>query len=108
MLLVELDGYAAVVVCGEADSQSGFTALRFAASRNQIECMRLLINAGADKDVKCKVRAGRYFAAERSLIFIHYSARFCIDEWLRCGAALHGLAFFTEALAGELSLHEIA
>jgi ankyrin repeat protein len=50
----------ALCVCvGESISQSERTALIFAASRGHVDCVRLLIDAGADKDAKDNVRVGR-------------------------------------------------
>jgi hypothetical protein len=48
---------------GEFFSQSGNTALIWAAVYGRAECVRLLIDAGADKEVKDVVRIGRPFAA---------------------------------------------
>jgi ankyrin repeat protein len=44
------------VCCGESDSQNGYTALMHAAGFDRAECVRLLIDAGADKDAKDNVR----------------------------------------------------
>jgi hypothetical protein len=41
---------------GESDSQSGNTALMWAADRGHADCARLLIDAGADKEAKDDVR----------------------------------------------------
>ncbi len=41
---------------GESDSQSGCTALAYAAKTGHADCVRLLIDAGADKDIKNDVR----------------------------------------------------
>jgi ankyrin repeat protein len=44
-------------VCGvEFDLQDGWTALMYAAQDGRAECVRLLINAGADKEAKDNVR----------------------------------------------------
>ena len=54
-----------VTLCGcvKIDSQSGATALIWAASRGHTDCVRLLIDAGADKDAKASaVRVGRCFS----------------------------------------------
>ena len=48
--------------CGESDSESGQTALLLAAGSGHTECVRLLIDAGADKNAKNNVRC-------RSLLF---------------------------------------
>jgi hypothetical protein len=42
--------------CGESVSQYGYTALMYAAVRGHADCLRLLIDAGADKDTKSNVR----------------------------------------------------
>ena len=44
---------------GEPDSQYGDTALICAAYWGRAECVRLLIDAGADKDATNNVRIGR-------------------------------------------------
>ena len=48
----------AVALCaaGESDSQHGRTALIWAAMRSNADCVRLLIDAGADKEAKYIVR----------------------------------------------------
>jgi ankyrin repeat protein len=46
-------------VCGgEFDSQDGWTALMWAAAKGHAECVRLLIDVGADKEAQCDVRFG--------------------------------------------------
>ncbi len=37
-------------------AQDGFTALIFAARKGSMNCVRLLLDAGADKEAKCNVR----------------------------------------------------
>ncbi len=46
---------------GKLNSQSGRTALMRAASRGRADCVRLLIDAGADKDAKNRVRRRSLF-----------------------------------------------
>ena len=46
---------------GESDSQLGFTALIRAAECGHVDCVRLLIDAGADKEAKNEVRMGCCF-----------------------------------------------
>jgi ankyrin repeat protein len=41
---------------GESDSQDGNTALIRAAAKGHANCVRLLIDAGADKDIRNTVR----------------------------------------------------
>jgi hypothetical protein len=41
---------------GGSDSQNGNTALMWVAARGLADCMRLLIDAGADKEAKDNVR----------------------------------------------------
>ncbi len=41
--------------------QSGWTALMYAANKGHADCVRLLLNAGADKEVTNSVR-GRFVA----------------------------------------------
>ena len=43
----------------ESDSQGGMTALMCATANGRADCARLLIDAGADKEVKDDVRVGR-------------------------------------------------
>ncbi len=45
---------------GEYDSQNGWTALMWAAQNGHADCVRLLLDAGADKDAKTRVRVGRF------------------------------------------------
>jgi ankyrin repeat protein len=54
----------------ESDSQGGFTALMFAASSGHADCVRLLIDAGADKEIRNNVRAGRCFAGRHLVLHI--------------------------------------
>ena len=44
------------MVCGEFDSQWGETALSKAAESGHTDCVRLLLDAGADRDTKNEVR----------------------------------------------------
>ncbi len=43
------------------DSQSGTTALAFGAREGRVDCVRLLIDAGADKESADKVRDAAIF-----------------------------------------------
>jgi hypothetical protein len=52
-VLCDGDGACAVTSC----AQDGSTALMDAAEKGRSDCMRLLLDAGADKDAKYKVRA---------------------------------------------------
>ena len=45
-----------VIGDGESDAQSGWTALIFAAEKGHVDCARLLIDTGADKDARNNVR----------------------------------------------------
>ena len=60
----------------EFDSQDGWTALIWAAWNGHTECVRLLIDAGADKDAKDQVRVGQCFAGSSprsvSSLPLHY------------------------------------
>jgi hypothetical protein len=50
-------------VCGgKSDLQGGNTALIYAASSGHADCVRLLIDAGANKDAKTNVRDSQCFA----------------------------------------------
>ena len=53
-----LRAMAAALLCGggESDSQNGWTALMRAAEHGRADCVRLLIDSGADKDAKDNVR----------------------------------------------------
>jgi hypothetical protein len=44
------------VSCGKSESQRGWTALMRAAENGRFECVRLLLEAGADKDARTNVR----------------------------------------------------
>ncbi len=46
------------VGCGEFDSQRGKSALIYAAMNGHADSMRMLIDVGADKEVKDEVRVG--------------------------------------------------
>jgi hypothetical protein len=71
-------------VCGsESDSQDGNTALMYAAEDGHADCVRLLIDAGADKNIGNNVRVSRciaeahYFISllpslQLSLVFINF------------------------------------
>ncbi len=48
--------------------QNGYTALIEAAHKGHADCVRLLIDAGADKDAKDEVRVGRCLAGGASVI----------------------------------------
>jgi hypothetical protein len=61
-----------VCAAGESDSQDESTALMYATKGGHANCVRLLINAGADKDAKSKVRVGRGLAPS-GLVFMHAS-----------------------------------
>jgi hypothetical protein len=52
--------------------QDGYTALKGAAANGHADCVRLLIDAGADKDAKINVRVGRCFV-EAPFLFIFCS-----------------------------------
>ncbi len=67
-----------VAVHWAAHAQYGRTALIWAAAKGHADCVRLLLDAGADKEAKCKVRASavaRVGIASRCLvgflIFLH-------------------------------------
>ena len=47
----------AVLISAAAAAQNGKTALILAATYGHADCARLLLDAGADKDAKCNVRA---------------------------------------------------
>ncbi len=51
---------------GESDSQRGSTALMDAAWSGHANCVRVLIDAGADTDAKNEVRVGRCFVDVQS------------------------------------------
>jgi ankyrin repeat protein len=62
----------AVAPCGcfgDSDSQHGRTALIWAAINDHADCVRLLIDAGADKDINdAEVRFGCCFAEAPSRV----------------------------------------
>ena len=60
---------------GKPDLQYGSTALICATQSGHAECVRLLIDAGADKEAKDVVRVGRCFADESSC-FAQFSTFF--------------------------------
>jgi ankyrin repeat protein len=67
----------AVALCvgdGEFDSQNGSrsTALMLAAHNGRADCVRLLIDAGADKNARNNVRGGRCFVKVQSILFFHF------------------------------------
>ncbi len=47
---------AAAATCGHTRAQGGRTALMCAAEKRHMDCVRLLLDAGADTNVKTKVR----------------------------------------------------
>ena len=54
--------------CGESDSQEGWTALIEAATEGHVECVRLLIEAGTNKEAKDHVRIGYCFSWKTSRV----------------------------------------
>jgi hypothetical protein len=67
-------------VCGgKSELQGdGYTALIYAAERGRAECVRLLIDAGADKEAKTDVCVGCFLD-----IFSPIAMRFvCDGDWL--------------------------
>ena len=63
---------------GKFESQNGSTALMYAAVYGHTDCVRLLIDAGADKDAKDWVRVGRCFGVG-TLPFFTYPAFFSLS-----------------------------
>ncbi len=59
---------------GDSKSQGRRTALTRAAERGRVECVRLLIDAGADKDATTNVRVGLCFGGVPSLVFLFFPA----------------------------------
>jgi ankyrin repeat protein len=57
---------------GKFDSQGGYTALMWAAGNGHADCVRLLIDAGADKEAKDHVRVGRCFVEAPSRLFLFF------------------------------------
>ncbi len=53
---------------GKSDSQHGSTALLYAVASGHVDCVRLLMDAGADKEAKTSVRVG-YCSAEAYFLF---------------------------------------
>jgi hypothetical protein len=65
-------------------AQDGYTALMCAAWKGRTECVRLLLDAGADTKLKEKVRDGSWYRCFVGLLFVHmFSTYFAIR--LRCG-----------------------
>jgi len=59
--------------------QDGAAALMMAADNGHSDCVRMLIDAGADKEAKSKVRIDRFVAARASVRFIS-PFRNCADH----------------------------
>ncbi len=57
---------------GECTLQGGFSALLIAAEKGHADCARLLIDAGADKEAKDRVRVDCCFAWGPFLLFLHF------------------------------------
>ncbi len=60
--------YVAVAIFARQYAQFGWTALICAGYHGRMECARLLIDAGADKNATCRVR-GRSAASAADLAF---------------------------------------
>jgi hypothetical protein len=45
----------------ESDAQNGSTVMMIASENGRADCVRLLIDVGADKEAKDDVRVGRFF-----------------------------------------------
>ena len=64
----------------ECDSQIGWTALFYAALNGRTDCVRLLIDAGADTEAKCNVRVLQLHYTP-VLTFTQYSRfQFCLPH----------------------------
>jgi ankyrin repeat protein len=61
---------------GESDPQDGLTALMCAAQWGRANCVRLLIDAGADKDTRNNVRR-RSLHRRSSIIFYFFASLSC-------------------------------
>jgi hypothetical protein len=66
----------AVWGCGESDWQGGWTALIWAAWNGRADCVRLLIDAGADMETKNHVR--RRLSRLLVLFLFPYSTVVCL------------------------------
>jgi ankyrin repeat protein len=62
------------MLCCESDSQSGWTALINAGYMGHAECVRLLIDAGANKDARNNVRRRCLICVSR---LSHFSYELC-------------------------------
>jgi hypothetical protein len=60
---------------GESDSQFGRTALILAAARGHADCVQLLIDAGADKEAKDRVRCRPLFCCRLCFGFRFFTLR---------------------------------
>jgi ankyrin repeat protein len=58
------------VSADESNAQLGRTALVIAAARGHADCVRMLIDAGADKDAKDRVCIGPCFSKVLSYLII--------------------------------------
>jgi hypothetical protein len=68
------------MLCCESNSQSGWTALINAGYMGRADCVRLLIDAGADKDARNNVRR-RCLICLSLFLFAHHYLQFPHFEW---------------------------
>ncbi len=70
---------------GKYDSQDGDTALICAAKRRFVDCVQLLIDAGADKDAKDNVRRQSLLLLGRLVVkFSSFSSQFLLYINILC------------------------
>ncbi len=60
-------------------AQHGSTALMYASQGGHLDCVRLLVDAGADKDAEDNVRDAIFKFEWNALVYMHICGRFSFD-----------------------------
>jgi hypothetical protein len=79
---------------GEFDSQKGWTALIWAAWHGHADCVRLLIDAGADKEAKTSVRHWSVVMLWRLLVFFSVFIILLFQSFPSCFTVSVALSLF--------------
>jgi hypothetical protein len=88
-------------LCGGGfESQHGNTALICTALQDQLDCARLLIDAGADKEARNDVRIDRCFTGRYLVFYFHFPiSLFFFTVLAVFFEVIHGLILYAFALS---------